>query len=86
MKKYEYCEVVCNYLNNLKGEIEKYEIINLLWSVFGVCSEDVKEYVITGSDVMKLSGAVACDDSEAFYRKLCEIYEKNSKELIKESE
>lgn len=70
----EYCNVVCNYLNNLKGYIEEYEIENLLWCVFGIPSEDIKEDLITGIDIIHLSSDIANDLGNDFYEDLYAIY------------
>lgn len=83
MNKKEYCYVICNYLNNLKGYIEDYEIRNLLWSVFGI--EDIEEIYIPYADIFNLSKCVECDNQELFYVELCKIKEKimQLKEMVK---
>lgn len=73
---YNYCVVVCNYLNNLKGYIEKEEIENLLWCVFGIPSENIHKDLVTNEDILKLSADVECDEDKDFYEDLYEIYKR----------
>lgn len=74
MNKQLYCENVCNYLNNLKGYIEDYEIKNLLWCVFGI--EDIENITISFDDTMKLSADISCDSGTDFYNDLCNLFRK----------
>ncbi len=78
-KGYEYANVVCNYLNNLKGYIEDYEIINLMWCIFGASEEALNIELMTNDDILKLSGDVA-SDSISFYEDLYFLYKKIVKE------
>lgn len=73
---YNYCEVICNYLNNLKGYIEKEEIESLLWSVFGIPNEDINEDLVTNEDILKLSADVECGRDKDFYEDLYAIYKR----------
>lgn len=72
----EYCEIVCNYLNNLKGTIEDYEIINLMWCVFGKSEEDLDTNKITNEDILRLSSDIECDKGSTFYEDLYTLYNK----------
>lgn len=72
----EYCKIVCNYLNNLKGNIEDYEIINLMWCVFGASEEDLDTNKITNEDILRLSSDVECDKGSTFYEDLYTLYNK----------
>ena len=74
-KGYEYANIVCNYLNNLKGYIEGYEIINLMWCIFGVSEEELNTELITNEDMLKLSGDIATDSTD-FYEDLYLLYKK----------
>lgn len=81
-----YCVNVCNYLNNLKGYIEKEEVVNLLWCVFGVESDTFNEDLITDKFIYDLSCYVACDNGTNFYKTLCELYEVVKEDIERESE
>lgn len=83
MNKKEYCYTICNYLNNLKGYIEDYEIKNLLWCVFGM--EDLEDIEISYYDTLNISSCVEYDEQEEFYKQLCKIKNKVKEKLEYES-
>lgn len=72
----KYAYTICNYLNNLKGTIEKYEIVNLMWCIFGESEEDLNTNLIDLNDILKLSADVATDSQEQFYEDLKKLYVK----------
>lgn len=78
MDKKVYCINVCNYLNNLKGDIEDYEIKNLLWCVFGM--EDLENIEIPYMDYLNLSSDIRNDMGDMFYKDLCELANKVEEE------
>ena len=75
-KGYDYAITICNYLNNLKGYIEKYEIENLLWCIFGLENDTYNTDLITSEYVNKLSTDIASDLGNDFYEDLYSLYNK----------
>ena len=71
-KEYSYC--ICNWLNNLKGYIEDYEIYNLMWCMFGLEDDSFDKDLITQDDIDTLSSYVSCDNEDKFFEKILEIY------------
>lgn len=69
-----YSNVICNYLNNLNGEIEHYEVKNLMWCMFGLENDSYDDILITDKDIHELSCYVSCDNEDKFYDKITSIY------------
>ena len=61
-----YMRIVCNFLNNTKGEISKEELAFLVAFRLGLRTYDVLRF-ITDRDVKIVSLDVDCDNESGFY-------------------